>query len=83
MSDVDFSRLRSLTARQLVNALLRDGFLLIRQTGSHARFAHPDGRRVTVPYSRPRETFALATLRSIIVVQARWSEGDLIRLRLL
>ncbi len=83
MSYVDFSCLRLLTARQPVNVLLQAGFLMTKQTGSHARFAHRDGRRVTMPYSRPGETFALATLRSIIVVQARWSEGDLVRLRLL
>jgi predicted RNA binding protein YcfA (HicA-like mRNA interferase family) len=45
---IDYSRLRSVTARQLDGALLADGFVFRRQTGSHRRYAHPDGRRVTL-----------------------------------
>jgi predicted RNA binding protein YcfA (HicA-like mRNA interferase family) len=40
---IDYSRLRSVTARQLDGALLADGFVFRRQTGSHWRYAHPDG----------------------------------------
>jgi predicted RNA binding protein YcfA (HicA-like mRNA interferase family) len=32
---IDWSRLRSLTAREIVNALVRDGFVLHAQRGSH------------------------------------------------
>lgn len=32
---IDYGRLRSLTARALVSALIRDGFVLDRQSGSH------------------------------------------------
>lgn len=38
-----------LRARELVNALLKAGFVIIRQKGSHVRLRHPDGRVVTVP----------------------------------
>ncbi|PKB64140.1 MAG: hypothetical protein BZY80_03650 [SAR202 cluster bacterium Io17-Chloro-G2] len=55
----------------MTQALLREGFSLSRQRGSHHRYRHPDGRRVTVPFSRPGGTFALKTLRSIIELQAR------------
>jgi predicted RNA binding protein YcfA (HicA-like mRNA interferase family) len=48
MSEIDWSRLRSLTARELVAALVRDGFSLRHRSGSHRRYRHPDGRRVTV-----------------------------------
>ena len=34
---IDYSRLRSLTARELAAALLADGFVLKRQRGSHRR----------------------------------------------
>ena len=77
MNNVDYSRLRSLTARRLIRALLDEGFFLVRQRGSHRRYAHEDGRRVTVPFTRSGETFAIGTLKSIVELQARWSPEDL------
>jgi predicted RNA binding protein YcfA (HicA-like mRNA interferase family) len=55
---VDYSRLKSLTARRIVSALVRDGFILDRQTGAHRHYLHPDGRRVTVTFHHPGQTFA-------------------------
>ena len=80
---IDYGGLRSLTARVLVAALKRDGFSFVRQKGSHQRFRHSDGRRVTVAPHAGGDTFSLKTLRSIIESQARWSESDLQRLGLL
>jgi predicted RNA binding protein YcfA (HicA-like mRNA interferase family) len=80
---VDFSRLRSLTARQLAAALGSDGFELRRQKGSHRHYVHPDGRRVTLSFHHSSDTFRPGTLRSIIELQAGWTEEDLRRLRLL
>jgi len=74
--------MRSLTARELISALQRDGFRLVRQVGSHQRYVHADGRRVTVAPHGGGQTFTLGTLRSMIERQARWTEQDLIRLRL-
>ncbi len=82
MRDVDLSRLRTLTAGRMNRALLQDGFSEVRQRGSHHRYTHPDGRRVTVPYSNPGDTFRIATLRDIIQLQAEWTAADLIRLGL-
>jgi predicted RNA binding protein YcfA (HicA-like mRNA interferase family) len=39
----------SATARQFQNAAQRLGFSKTRQTGSHERWNHPDGRAVTIP----------------------------------
>ncbi len=83
MSGIDWSRLRSLTAREIISALLRDGFFLRSQEGSHQRYKHPNGRRVTVSFHRPGDTFPPKTLRSMIEIQARWTEDDLRRLGLL
>jgi predicted RNA binding protein YcfA (HicA-like mRNA interferase family) len=80
---VDYSKLRSITARELAAALLRDGFVLKTQRGSHQRYAHSDGRRVTLPYHAPGGTFVPKTLRSMLEEQARWTERDLVRLSLL
>ena len=82
MSEIDYSNLRSLTARDLVRARIRDGFEFKRKVGSHERYAHEDGRRVTVPYTRRGDTFAIGTLRSIIECQAQWTADDLRRLAL-
>ncbi len=85
MSDggIDWARLRSVTAREIIGALLRDGFSLRHQASAHRRYRHPDSRRVTVSFHRPGDTFRPKTLRSIIEDQARWSEDDLRRLKLL
>jgi predicted RNA binding protein YcfA (HicA-like mRNA interferase family) len=39
---IDYSQLRSLTAREIITALIRDGFFLRAQAGSHQRYRHPD-----------------------------------------
>ena len=83
MSDIDYSKLRSLTAGKLARALVHDGFELRRQTGSHQRYVHADGRRVTVALTRKGKTFAIGTLKSMIERQAKWNEEDLRRLKLL
>jgi predicted RNA binding protein YcfA (HicA-like mRNA interferase family) len=80
---IDYSKIRTLTTREIVRGLLADGFFLRHQRGSHQRYQHPDGRRVTVPYHGSGDTFLPKTLRSIIEEQARWTATDLQRLRLL
>lgn len=79
----DYSKLRSVTARELIRALQADGFVLSRQKGSHRHYLHPDRRRVTVSFHHASDTFRLGTLRSMIEEQARWTEEDLRRLELL
>ena len=43
------SPLRPLRSEEVLRALERAGFEVIRQRGSHLRLRHPDGRVVTVP----------------------------------
>lgn len=79
---IDFSRLRGVTAREIESALLRDGFRLLRQKGSHRHYVHDaPWRRVTVSQSSG-DTIRMGTLRNIIVVQAQWERDDLVRLGL-
>jgi predicted RNA binding protein YcfA (HicA-like mRNA interferase family) len=80
---VDYSRLRSVTARQLASALQADGFQLQRQKGSHRHYRHTDGRRVTLSFHHSSDTFRPGTLRSIVEIQARWADKDLARLELI
>jgi len=79
---INYENLRSTTAREFVAALSHDGFYFVRQTGSHQRYHHADGRRVTVAPHGSGDTFTLKTLKSMIERQARWNENDLVRLGL-
>jgi predicted RNA binding protein YcfA (HicA-like mRNA interferase family) len=48
-------KLPSLNSRQVIAILKRRGFVLDRQSGSHAVFIHSDGRRTTVPIHGKRD----------------------------
>jgi predicted RNA binding protein YcfA (HicA-like mRNA interferase family) len=43
------SRLQRLKGRQVLKALQRAGFILLRSKGSHHFVRHPDGRATVVP----------------------------------
>jgi predicted RNA binding protein YcfA (HicA-like mRNA interferase family) len=73
--------IKNITAGKLVRALRRDGFTERRSHGSLI-FVHPDGRMVPVHYHRSSQTFPPGTLRRILE-QARWTTGDLKRLKLI
>lgn len=45
----------SATARELQSVAHKLGFSLTRQSGSHERWNHPDGRAVTIPLHGRRE----------------------------
>lgn len=79
---MDYSRLRTVKARELAAALVEDGFVLRRQRGSYRRYRHPDGRCVTLSFHHASDTYPIPTLRSIIERQARWTEEDVQRLGL-
>jgi predicted RNA binding protein YcfA (HicA-like mRNA interferase family) len=80
---VNYALLRSLTAREIVSVLVRDGFTFNRGAGSHHLYYHADGRRVTITFHAPGDTFTPKTLKSMIERQAHWTEDDLKRLKLL
>jgi predicted RNA binding protein YcfA (HicA-like mRNA interferase family) len=79
---IDFSKLRNLTAREIISALSRDGFYLRSQKGSHQRYYHPDGRGVTVSFHGSGDTFPPKTLKKMIEKQAKWTDQDLERLKI-
>jgi predicted RNA binding protein YcfA (HicA-like mRNA interferase family) len=79
---VNYALLRNLTAREVMSALVRDGFAVERGDGSHQIYYHPDGRRVTVMFHGGGHTFTRKTLKSMIE-QTHWTEEDLVRLKLL
>lgn len=83
MSDQLHDRLRKLSAREIIGALFRDGFILARQEGSHQQYTHSDGRRVTLTFHSLGQTFPPKTLKSMLEKQACWTSEDLKRLDIL
>src|SRR5580698_10475713 len=63
---MDYGQLRNLTAREIISALIRDGFAFDRGDGSHQIYYHPDRRRVTVMFHGSGNTFTRKTLKSMI-----------------
>jgi len=51
-------------SREIISALLQDGWIQVAQKGSHVQFKHPTKKgRVTVPH--PERDIPVGTLKSI------------------
>lgn len=59
------SKFPSMTGSQLIKALGREGFSVVRIHGSHHRLQHPDGRRTTIPV-HGKETLGPGILLKIL-----------------
>jgi len=59
------SKFPSITGLQLIKALGKTGFSVVRVKGSHHRIEHPDGRRTTVPV-HGKETLGPGILLKIL-----------------
>ena len=59
------ARLPTLRAQEVIQALEKAGFQVIRQKGSHVRMRHADGRVVTVPV-HPGRDIGRGLLRKIL-----------------
>lgn len=57
--------LSPIKARKLIKIIIKLGFLQVRQKGSHAFFAHKDGRSTVVPI-HPSKQIGKGLLRSIL-----------------
>lgn len=75
-------RLRNVSARELVEALERDGFSYRRGRGSGRVYRHLDGRRVVIHYHWPNDRLPRGTLGDVIA-GASWTEADARRLGLI
>lgn len=69
------SKLPQVKARDVVKAALRLGFRFRDQSGSHAVYAHPDGRRTTVPI-HPSDTIGVGLLIKIIKKDLRITKSE-------
>ena len=57
----------TISARTLMKALRRLGFIQTRSRGSHRRFEHPDGRKTTVPVHQGKD-IPRGQLRQIVTM---------------
>lgn len=58
------SKLPQIKPNPLLKFFIRQGFQISRQTGSHARLIHPDGRKITIAiHNKP---IAPGTFQSIL-----------------
>lgn len=60
-------RCRAFAGDQVVKALEKVGFLVVRIRGSHHVLRHPDGRGTTVPVHQGRDP-AKGTLRNVLII---------------
>ena len=66
-------------ARDLVKISLKLGFKFRDQSGSHAVYIHPDGRRTTIPI-HPTQTIGIGLLTKIIKKDLQISRIEFIKL---
>lgn len=59
------TRLPTVNFKTVERVLLRLGFQIVRQKGSHVFYRHPDGRTTTVP-NHPGRDLARPLLREIL-----------------
>jgi len=58
-------KLSPIGSNKLIKILTKEGFILIRQKGSHARLEHTDGRKTSVPV-HTGENVRIGLLRKIL-----------------
>lgn len=58
-------RLSPISSRNLVRIVEKQGFVKTRQEGSHARYVHADGRKISIPM-HAGENIYRGLLRKII-----------------
>lgn len=72
-------KLPQVKARDLVKVVLKLGFKLRDQSGSHAIYIHPDGRRTTISI-HPADTIGRGLLTKIIKKDLQISRDKFIKL---
>ena len=58
-------KLSPINGLKLIKILVKEGFIEVRQKGSHVRLEHPDGRKTSVPI-HSGESVGIGLLRKIL-----------------
>ncbi len=72
-------KLAQVKSRDLVKIVTTLGFKFRAQSGSHAVYTHPDGRKTTIPI-HPNQTIRIGLLTKIIKKDLKITRQDFIRL---
>jgi len=73
------SKLPRVKSRHLVSVALRMGFQLRDQSGSHAVYVHPDGRKTTIPI-HPTQDIGVGLLTKITKKDLQMTREDFIKM---
>ncbi len=68
-----------LTATKILKALLRGGYVVVRQVGSHAQLKHPKDPRIMVTIAKHGRDLTRKSLASILK-QAQLTRDEFLRL---
>jgi len=77
-----WDQLKSITARKLITALEKDGFIPDEELRTERIYRHPDGRRVSIHYHVGSKCYKHGMLKSLLG-DIDWSEKDMRRLKLI
>lgn len=58
-------KISPISSTKLTKILVKQGFIQVRQKGSHLRLEHPDGRKISLPI-HPGENIGVGLLRKIL-----------------
>lgn len=72
-------KLSQVKGRSVIKIITKLGFKLRGQSGSHAVYIHPDGRKTTIPI-HPQETIGIGLLIKIIKKDLKISKDAFIKL---
>ncbi len=72
-------RLPQVKARDLIKVVLKLGFKFRDQSGSHAIYVHPDGRRTTISV-HPADTIGIGLLTKIIKRDLQITKAEFVKL---
>ncbi len=75
-----WNQLKNLTAKDLANALEKDGWIRDEKQGAVQVYRHPDGKRVTIHF-HPGKTYGARLLKQLLK-DIGWSIADMQRLKL-
>lgn len=72
-------RLPQVKARDLIQVVLKLGFKFRDQSGSHAIYIHPDGRRTTISI-HPTDTIGIGLVTKIIKKDLQITKTEFVKL---
>lgn len=72
-------KLPQVKSRDLVKVIFKLGFKFRAQSGSHAVYVHPDGRKTTIPM-HPSQTIGIGLLTKIVKKDLQITRSEFIEL---